>query len=167
MRNMFELGVHLNLSLDETQELERIFGPGAAQQQLALEYQTGDKNDVEDVGNESDQDRNTSTSSEETEGEVIDEVSMSDASSTPTREPRGKKRFNKTGLDSSSSLSQVRREAVQSGNKKFRFEKDDTVYDEGERWRSVEGESVHDGEGNTVPQGDGRQFLRRGRVMNN
>ena len=90
-----------------------------------VEYQTGDKNEVEDVGNnESDQDRNTSTSSEETEGEVIDEVSMSDASwvedmktSTLTREPRGKKRFN-NGLDFSSSLSPVR--IIPSNRKQFR-----------------------------------------------
>ena len=117
VRNMFESGVHLNLFLNDAQELERIFGPGAAQQQLALEYQAGEKNDVEDVSNdnESGQDRNSSTSSEEIEGEVVDDVNVSVASglgdmkiSTPTRGPRGKKRFKKSGFDSSSSLSPVR-----------------------------------------------------------
>ena len=56
-----------------------------------------DKNDVEV---ESGQDRNTSNSSEETRDEFVDDETMVDASgiedvktSTPTREPRGKKRF--------------------------------------------------------------------------
>ena len=103
--------------LSINQELDRIFGPGASL--LAIEFQgpedmqskenceddienvTEDemnKNDVEDVINESGQESNTSTSSEETGGEAVDEVNMSVDSggddmktSTPTREPRGKK----------------------------------------------------------------------------
>ena len=100
--NMFEGGVHLNLYLNDAQELERIFAPGAAQQQLALEYQAEDKNDIEDVDNDnkSGQSRNTSSSSEETEGKVVDDGNMSVSSwvgdmktITPTRGPRGKKRL--------------------------------------------------------------------------
>ena len=36
VRNVVESGVHLNLTTDEAQELERIFGPGAAEHQLAM-----------------------------------------------------------------------------------------------------------------------------------
>ena len=39
VRNVVESGVHLNLTTDEAQELERIFGPGAAEHQLAIQHQ--------------------------------------------------------------------------------------------------------------------------------
>ena len=176
VRDMMGSGVHLNLSLNKAQELERIFGPGAAQQQLALEYQAGNKNDGEDVDNESDQERNTTVSIEDTGGEVVDDENMSDESvvedmktSTPTREPRGKKRLNKSGFNSSISLSPVRNisdESAQLGSaesKKLRFDKDDTVYEgEGDTVpiegvdsdSQMEGDTVHEGEGDIVPQGD-------------
>ena len=96
MRSLVGSGVQLNLSLNieaQEQEFERIFGQGAGQEQLALEYQAGNNNDVEDIGNESGQDRNTSSSSEETGDKVVDDLNMSEASgmktTTPTREPRG------------------------------------------------------------------------------
>ena len=132
--------------------------------------------DGEDVDNESDQERNTTVSIEDTGGEVVDDENMSDESvvedmktSTPTREPRGKKRLNKSGFNSSISLSPVRNisdESAQLGSaesKKLRFDKDDTVYEgEGDTVpiegvdsdSQMEGDTVHEGEGDIVPQGD-------------
>ena len=147
-RNMMEAEVNLSLSLTETQELERVFGSGAAQHQLAIcqisdsylpDEMSGDKKVEEgnvDAGNssagdESDQDSRESTSNEVTEDKNNDDETMSEASgdesdpemktSTPTR---GRKRLKMAGGDSTSSLSPVR---DFSSDKKFKFDKSDKI----------------------------------------
>jgi hypothetical protein len=102
----------------EVQDLETIFGPGAAQHQLAIEYQ----------GNVNEETGNLDHSQTESDGMEDSDNSDSDTSegrktSTPTR---GKKRHKKPGLDSSGSLSPVTfdgdTDQLESRDKKLKFD---------------------------------------------
>ena len=102
----------------EVQDLETIFGPGAAQHQLAIEYQ----------GNVNEETGNLDHSQTESDGMEDSDNSDSDTSegrktSTPTR---GKKRHKKPGLDSSGSLSPVSfdgdTDQLESRDKKLKFD---------------------------------------------
>lgn len=163
VRNIVESGVNINLSLRNALELERIFGPGAAEHQLAIEYQSKGINLPEDVGDKKfgeetgDNDVDESLSDD---GVESDEVMQT---STPTREPRGIKRKRKqSGFDSSISLSPVRNipsgsnadQSGSAGKKNGRFDKCVTVHEgEGDAVPHREGVTVC--EGDTVHQGDG------------
>ena len=177
VRNIVESGVNINLSLRNALELERIFGPGAAEHQLAIEYQSKGINLPEDVGDKKfgeetgDNDVDESLSDD---GVESDEVMQT---STPTREPRGIKRKRKqSGFDSSISLSPVRNipsgsnadQSGSAGKKNGRFDKCVTVHEgEGdavphrEGVTACEGDTVHQGDGDAVHVGE-REVVPRG-----
>ena len=132
--NLIAGGLNLVVPQD-VQELERIFGPGAAQHQLAIEYQGKGE---EQPGGSND------SLSDESEGMDMDdddnsEISDSDQSqvrktSTPNRRKRGKKRIKEPGLDSSGSLSPVvggGADPQESKDKKLRFDGGEKLPGEG------------------------------------
>ena len=125
--------------------MSSITGPGAAQHQLAIEYQ-GKKG--EEQPGASDDSISESTEGMEFDNDENSEISDNDQSqvrktSTPKRRKRGKKRFKEPGLDSSGSLSPVGgggTDQKESKDKKLKYDGDGKLSGKGisvNKWTGV------------------------------
>ena len=132
VKNLIDRGLEIDVP-QEVQDLERIFGPGAAQYQLAIEYQgEGEEQPVV-----SDDSLSDSTEKMDLNDDENSEISDSDQSqvrktSTPKRRKRG--RHKEPGLDSSGSMSPVEGGAAdpkESKDKKLRYDEGEKLSEEG------------------------------------